>query len=409
MSAVNVWIDINANGKLDDRDPTALSDSKGIATFRKVPDGSYTARIASSLSYPYLGVKALSAEVTVPDLQRPNPYSTLLFPAANGHLLVERDHPPVNQLSGKVFFDKDRNGNTSDQLGDADAGISGVRVFLDIDRDGLRDKTEPSTLTRADGSYTLNGMTIFQMSSPIGVSRPTGYAYTTPAFVPGQEDVQASFGLFRQEATSTVHFDLSINTGDAYPPAAVGYLVYLDLNRDAKWQRGEPRVSTDENGDASFKVLPGKYRLRVITPPTLKVNRRYEDIKVGDRQSRLRQFTISGAQTFYLGFYHDVNGNRVRDTAEELLTYYHTHFVDVKAKEYGWWHASNGVPGHTIDSRGYIQLSNAPGTLTVSYEYWTANYVFGGFPTIRQAEQPSSLVDNGVWEIPLEFFPTVLP
>jgi hypothetical protein len=53
---------------------------------------------------------------------------------------------------------------------------------------------------------------------------------------------------------------------------------------------------TDAQGDASFDVLPGKYRLRVIVPTGDSIDRRYIEVKVGDRQSRSRTFILSSRQ-----------------------------------------------------------------------------------------------------------------
>jgi hypothetical protein len=78
-----------------------------------------------------------------------------------------------------------------------DGYIQGATVFLDINRNGVLDATEPSTTTDMNGRYTLNlsAVTVPTSGLPVvvtgGVDADTGFAFTGKLSAPVESTLQA--------------------------------------------------------------------------------------------------------------------------------------------------------------------------------------------------------------------------
>ncbi len=393
---------------------TASTDTDGVARFKNLRRGNYTLT-AKALSAPFLNAKAVNQPLTIPFVPQfgnsilgYGPTRPAAYLNSDIQFTYTRDVPADNLLDGQVFFDRDRSGDHYDldrNNGNvtSDGGVAGVRVYLDADRDGKRDKNEISVLTDVHGSIYFGGIPFAQMKSPMRISVPDGYWSTTANAITAQYGSSHLFGIFKPYASATIGFRTLLKIRDDLTPKG-GYLVYLDLNRDAKWQRGEPRQATDAYGGASFKVLPGKYRLRVIAPPTFNVDRRYVDLKVGDRETRSRSFVLYGSQEYFVGFYFDADKDGTRDAGEPLLSRYPDSFLLLESKEYDWWADTfETYPVHRpVDGRGYLHLTNVPGTLRIGYEKYVAT---SSYPLVPYATIPASIATGGVWEIPIDYVP----
>jgi hypothetical protein len=75
-------------------------------------------------------------------------------------VLADQGSPPVSRdrmrVSGRVFNDVDRDGVREA----GEAGLRGVRVYLDLNNDGRRNTNEPSRRTDAAGRYAFGGLEV---------------------------------------------------------------------------------------------------------------------------------------------------------------------------------------------------------------------------------------------------------
>jgi hypothetical protein len=132
--------------------------------------------------------------------------------------------PPAagtSRLSGTVFSDRDQDGVRD--VGEA--GVAGARVYLDLNKDGQWNATEPSQRTGITGAYTFTGLA--PGSYTVRELTPTGWQGTTPTArtvqVPasGPATVTANFGNARIPVGMSV---LPAPTASPIltPPPAVG-------------------------------------------------------------------------------------------------------------------------------------------------------------------------------------------
>jgi len=167
-------------------------------------------------------------------------------------------------LSGTVFNDFNRDG----VRGSGESGQGGITVFVDANGNGVLDAGETSTVTSADGTYSLP---VASGNNRIAAVAPPGFIFTTPASrqVSGGA-TGVNFGLFRPDAqfTGRKFADLNGNGfADAGEPGIAGAFVFIDLDGDGRIDIGEPRATTDANGNyrLDFAGLPaGNYTIREV-------------------------------------------------------------------------------------------------------------------------------------------------
>ena len=128
------------------------------------------------------------------------------------------NNPPICTISGSVF--NDANGDNLRVAGEA--GITGFRIFLDLNANRRRDAGEPYTRSDSDGHYTFTGLRA-------GTYRVTqtlvdAYARTSPIY---------------HNTSLSVHDTLNRNFGQAPRPYIHGK-VFEDLNCNRKYDTGEP-------------------------------------------------------------------------------------------------------------------------------------------------------------------------
>ena len=176
-------------------------------------------------------------------------------------------------ISGRVFNDANRDGR---DIGES--GLAGVTVFADVDGNGLLDPTDPSSVTAADGSYSLSvtpgtfnvialtpsqfvGTTVLSQSATIGL----GGAVT---------DVDFGFNQIIADITGRVVANL--NNDDILAPSEpgiAGIYVFLDLDGDDRPDLGEPGDVSAEDGTYTINFPgPGEYTIRAVVEPGFEIN-----------------------------------------------------------------------------------------------------------------------------------------
>ena len=199
----------------------------------------------------------------------------------------------------------DRNGNGVRER--SERGIAGVTIYSDVNLNGKFDEGEPHTVTMADdrntrideaGHYWLEGLEpgkhliteilpegferTFPPPSDIAAPWPLNEPYYFPNLVPGQILTGIDFGNHPVKVEGgSIHgrkwADVNGNgLHEPDEPGLPGVTIYLDVNLNNEFDRGEPAVRTmrddpvtdfDEAGLYSFgDVEPGFYIVREIVP-----------------------------------------------------------------------------------------------------------------------------------------------
>lgn len=169
--------------------------------------------------------------------------------------------------TGRIFNDANGNGTFT-----GDSGLGGVTVFLDVNGDGLLSPSDPSTVTAADGTYSLFGAS---GTYNVIAMTPSNFVATTPvsrSVTLGSSSTLPSFG-FRQllsDATGRKFEDVNENgVYDPGEPGVAGAYIYADLDGDNRPDLGEPSAITDENGLYTLDLpdVSYSYAIREVAEP----------------------------------------------------------------------------------------------------------------------------------------------
>ena len=188
--------------------------------------------------------------------------------------------PPPATIAGTVFNDVNGNG----KLDTGEKGIPNVKVYLDTNKNGSPDSGEVSLLTDASGNFKFLNLSpgTYRVREVV----PTGNVLVAPVLgffditvVGGQNSVGS---LFADKASATpasiagrVYNDANGNGLRDVGEAGLGlFTVYIDKNKDGKFDAGDVSTTTDINGNWSFTGLAaGTYAIRVVAVTGLTVTK----------------------------------------------------------------------------------------------------------------------------------------
>lgn len=178
----------------------------------------------------------------------------------------------TGDIKGKLFVDVNGDGKRSKRVDNKT--IEGTKVYVDVDKDGVRDATEPFGVVRKDGVWEITGVTpnVYQ----VRVETPAGYRVSIPketfksvvvtatkqknagAFLITQRTVISGTAYRDDNGNGTFDKDLEIGRK--------GFRVYIDLNNDGVWQKDtEPSRVTPTNGEYAFRdLIASTYTVRII-------------------------------------------------------------------------------------------------------------------------------------------------
>lgn len=187
----------------------------------------------------------------------------------------------AGELRGTVYRDVDNVVGQST----TETGLSGFRVFLDVNQNGVFDTDldgnqtttdpEPSRLTDANGVYVFKDMLALR-DYRVSVVVPSGYLRRSPTANSGQYIVSLGAGETRSQLDFGLAVDSSGASGDTgisgflYRDAdndrvrdagegLVGKTVYLDLNHNAVRDNDEPTATTRADGPGTVEDEAGRY------------------------------------------------------------------------------------------------------------------------------------------------------
>jgi len=150
------------------------------------------------------------------------------------------------------------------------SAIAGVTVYVDLDQSGSLSAGDPSTLTDANGDYSINNIpagpqTIRQML-PAGDTQtsPTGNQGLSVAVPAGGSLSSENFiDALPAPTTGTISGLVTTSSGGGI----AGLTIYLDSNNNSKLDTGELSTTTSSTGAYSFSSVPaGATIVRQILP-----------------------------------------------------------------------------------------------------------------------------------------------
>ncbi len=253
LAGWTVYVDINRNGSLDASDIQAVTTSVGGYTLAGVAYGTNVIREVIPSNYvstnPSTGsqsIKLLNGENKV------------------GVNFGNRER--VGTIQGTVW--NDANGDSI--KGATESALAGWSVFLDIDSDGLPGATEPIATTNASGVYVFNKVPVgsyvvtevVQSGWINSIDKPKA---TMVAVTLGNTQTADFFNLIPVSGSvSGVVWSDTDQNGIQGPtePTMSGWQVYVDLNKNAVLDAGEPSSVTDITG--AYTVTGVAYGSNVI-------------------------------------------------------------------------------------------------------------------------------------------------
>ncbi len=234
-------------------------------------------------------------EVAVDANGVPLPFNgvTTQYHVNNINFLLDPGPPvaPQVQFSGVVSADLNADGLFNGN----DVNVPLVTVFADVNRNGVFDSGEQFTQTNATGQYNLTVPATIANVINIGIVKPGGWTFTTPAtgvqpifgkpgdvFTGIDFKMQPPLGVGAGNGTSqpgyllgNIYEDVNNNgTRQASELGVPNTTVFIDVNNNGTREVGEPQTTTNVNGAYIFaNVAPGIHRVRAIpTAPFMSIN-----------------------------------------------------------------------------------------------------------------------------------------
>ncbi len=151
-------------------------------------------------------------------------------------------------ISDTIWEDTDGNGTQNGSEG----GLSGIRVYLDLDGDGIRDPNEPFDVSDSNGNYRIGNLPegtytvrldANTIDDALSITTPGAGAYSV-TLDPGEDDSTVDFGLERTTITGLIFNDVNGN-GLTTPDSGENGLGGIDV------------IITDSNGNTQVvRTLP---------------------------------------------------------------------------------------------------------------------------------------------------------
>lgn len=258
-----------------------------------------------------------------------------------------------------------------------ESGINGVRVYLDVNGNGVYDSaTEPSATTNSSGAYTIGNLLPGTFTARVDVSTlPAGLVQTYDLV--GSLDHGATFSLSASQTRTDVDFGYTQRV-------TIGDFVWNDADADGIQDGGETGIqgavvtaynaandtiaattTTGAGGAYSFDLMPGTYYLVFDTPAgyARSLADRGADSADSDASAagRTPDITLAGGQsdlTIDAGFYQpgsvsghlyiDTNGDGDQDAGEPDLPNVNVIVTDVNGNPQTVSSDSNGNWGAAV-------------------------------------------------------------
>ncbi len=389
-----VYIDANSNGALDATEQSTTTDVDGKYYFVSVLEGTH--RIKEILPPNWSPAPGYAAQQIADVIagEKTKDVDFANFTVLNG------------AITGTVWNDANRDGVRNSVFGGgfSDPGLEGWTVYLDMNRNGAFDDSEPTALTDVDGVYTFPDLQIGEYEVIEVV--PSGWE-TAPSFgdnhnvrvYSGATSTAPDFANFNLSTlvlgsvSGSVWDDVNGNgvrdTTPTTEPGSAGWTVFADINNNRVADPTEPQAITTADGTYTISgVTPGTTTIVILarsgwhaTSPitgsqslTLKNGENVSGVNFGEQQTRnsslsgtvfadankngVRDASERGLAGIVI--YLDINGNSVRDTDEPSTTTSEDLFFTPSVNEagtYSFTHLGDG---------SYVMRQEVPAVLSAT-------------------------------------------
>jgi uncharacterized protein (DUF2141 family) len=331
LAGWTIFLDTNNNGVFDLTEMSTVTDADGNYSFISLAAGDYEVTEVMPAGWDVSPLFDSRQTVAVRGGRNTTADDFANFTVQNG------------SISGTVWNDLFRDGVRNSDLSGAytDPGIADWTVYLDMNRNGAFDSTEPTAITDANGQYLFPSLQVGEYEVIEIV--PTGWE-TSPTFgdnytvrvYSGAESVAHDFANFNLSTlipgtvSGTVWNDVNANgVIDSTPtaePGLGGRVVFADVNSNGILDGSEPQATTNADGTYTIAgVSPGTVSIVDVLPAGWRATSPITSVrslvlKNGENKTgvnygnvELKNSTISGA------VFADTNKNGVRDAGEHGL------------------------------------------------------------------------------------------
>ncbi len=263
MEAWSIYLDLNRNGWLDAGEPVTQSGATGEYQFNNVEPGVYDVREVMKPEWQQTFPGGLESHVVVVD-----PGQT-----TQG---VNFGNARLGEIHGAKWHDVNANGVWDSN----EPGMDGWVIYLDANRNGLRDPDERWTRTGNRGAYLFVGVP--QGTWTVAEEMQSNWCQTYP----GTPDVHVvalkaeqklegiNFGNARWASIEGNVWDDANADGrrDRGEQPLEGWQVFADANGNGTVDRGESSALSDPQGHYTLRVKPGTTTVRMLTQRGWKVS-----------------------------------------------------------------------------------------------------------------------------------------
>lgn len=251
---IRVYIDSNKNGKLDNGEPSTVTDL----------NGEYSLDIHNQRREFTVVLDGIGKDQVADYYERT---SKTLYRDDTCEFSQTLD-APRGFAKGIVFNDI-----TDDGVQDAgEAPIAGRTVYADLNNDNQQNDYEPAAVSDAQGRFRINDLPTdrpitFRQILPEGflASSPVSLGYANP-WAPSLVHL-GSLELAKTTFAGKVWTDVNANRlMDRGEPPVPGVTVFVDYNNNIRLDPGEPTAVTDAKGQYTLKNVTARGTVRQIVP-----------------------------------------------------------------------------------------------------------------------------------------------
>lgn len=213
MAGITVFIDLNADGRLNSGESSAVSDGNGKYEVNVKPGTWKLGFVGPSMTW----------KQTTPQTE-----ITVIADQQTQASIGVMDTAKSSTISGYVYRDSNKDGNF-----DTGEGFRSAQVYADLNKNQRHDSGEPISLSDADGTYSLSRLVEGGYSVRIVPQRRWyfGEYDNVPFYLPDPKNVVAGSG-------QVTRFDLR-----ATKKARLSGFVFNDVNANSIRDPGEPGLS----------------------------------------------------------------------------------------------------------------------------------------------------------------------
>jgi hypothetical protein len=284
-AGVQVFADsLVANGQFDPGEPATTTDATGAFSLNVFQDGSYPIRITAPAGF---------AQTTANP-----PDKTVAGGSTQPGYLFGVKADTIAVILGTVFNDANGNGQP-----DAGEGLAGVKVFVDVNDNGVCDPSENCVESDADGRYRL---LVPAGSQRVRQEAKAGFTADPPpanvVIAVGEVETLnfrnvATLGSDTGTLTGTVFNDANGNGQPDAGEGLAGVTVFIDANGNNTLDTGEASTLTNAGGVYSFSLPVGSAVVCQVTPAgfTSVLNPPCQDVTITLNQTTTANFANKAA------------------------------------------------------------------------------------------------------------------